>query len=565
MPEKQTRDRTYDLLWWFALLLPVVGITAWHAQLLYPLSYLFGKINGVFAFGGIHSVSLWLGPLTLAIFSLPVVFWPGRLRPALQWYTAILFIDIALKELLIFLGTLHSNDNSWAFVGLLLMPVYIAAYFFVYFSAAFAVVILRKYLQPPKTILLGLALIGALLCAYDYTVQVGLVIAKMQSGWGEVVEYGNMGGTLHAPEFKLLPEPPAVSQYIERYSKEGWRAHCALFPKPWSSEYIPQNDYSMCNAAGALHFSDPSFCTGLPETGGKSLSFDNPRMKCIFGVVVKTGDPTVCAGFADVAGCRAQFNIQNEMVESGRTTKAMVDHCNAVRPSQPYTLDPREEVYTDLVQALAHPDNVKVLALHGLQHLPSEIGKFKNLQLLDLSANVLTELPPEIDELTQLRVLNVTNNMLKGFPPLTRLCLLERIDIRNNLMDVGTTTDIARSLGLLNPNAVKLYHPQKGWNPIGSSSSSIAAMPTPRFGFDCRRSDDSMPPDQSMFVNGYVYGDAIMQKVDGTWMLVKRYNYCDGNALMQNRCIQQCKPGDLCFYTGSVDCPHGCGDGACVR
>lgn len=567
VPTVPARDRSYDVLWWLALLLPVLGIAAWHAQLLYPLSYFFGRLNGAFTLGGIHNVILWLGPFTLIVFSLPIVLWPGRLRPALQFYGAMLLIDIILFEVLAFQGLRHSNDPSWGFLGMMLMPIYITNFFFIYFCIAFTAAILRKYIHPSKSILAGVTVAGALICTYDYTFQIGLVIAKMQPGWKEVMEFGRSGGVMHVPGFAVPPEPPLVSHYLEQYSKEGWRAHCAQFPKPWSSEYIPTNDYTMCNAAGALHFSDPSFCTGLPGGPGTYNGWSNeePQKQCIFQVVLKTGNPAICEGFAGVATCRAFLERQKNLAESGLSIKEIVDHCNAIRPSQPYTPDPRDEVYTDLAEALAHPDDVKVLSLRGVTHLPPEIKTLKNLQLLDLSDNyMLTELPPEIDTLEQLRIINVANNSLKTFPPLTRLCMLERVDIRQNLMEMGEQTNLARSLMLLNPKAVEIYYPQKGFVAISSSSSS-AALPAPQFGFGCRRSDVGVPTDQSIFMKGYVFGDAILRNVDGTVRFVKIHDSCDGNTLRQNHCSEECKPGDLCFYGGGVVCPNGCVDGACVR
>lgn len=48
--------------------------------------------------------------------------------------------------------------------------------------------------------------------------------------------------------------------------------------------------------------------------------------------------------------------------------------------------------------------------------LPSEIGKLKNLRVLDASNNEMTGVPAEVGQLTNLEVLNLSNNKLTGLP-----------------------------------------------------------------------------------------------------------------------------------------------------
>lgn len=65
--------------------------------------------------------------------------------------------------------------------------------------------------------------------------------------------------------------------------------------------------------------------------------------------------------------------------------------------------------------------------------LPSEIRRLQNLEMLDISDNMMTGLPAEIGQLSKLRILNASNNQLTGLPhELGNLRNLEVLDLSGN-------------------------------------------------------------------------------------------------------------------------------------
>lgn len=76
-------------------------------------------------------------------------------------------------------------------------------------------------------------------------------------------------------------------------------------------------------------------------------------------------------------------------------------------------------VFRSLESAFANPDGVCTLLLidQGLQTLPPEIKKLRNLKVLEAQGNQFTTLPPELFELKNLKSLNLTNNKLEQIPP----------------------------------------------------------------------------------------------------------------------------------------------------
>lgn len=74
--------------------------------------------------------------------------------------------------------------------------------------------------------------------------------------------------------------------------------------------------------------------------------------------------------------------------------------------------------YTDLAEAIKHPESVIKLELHKtkLKVFPPEILKMVNLQYLDLSKNNIKEIPPEIGELKNLQYLSLSKNKLEDLP-----------------------------------------------------------------------------------------------------------------------------------------------------
>ena len=77
-----------------------------------------------------------------------------------------------------------------------------------------------------------------------------------------------------------------------------------------------------------------------------------------------------------------------------------------------------EPWYTDMDSALQNPDKVYKLSLtgQGIKTLSPEIGRLKNLQILNLNDNRLKVLPAEIGDLRNLQVLSLYNNNLRYIP-----------------------------------------------------------------------------------------------------------------------------------------------------
>lgn len=77
-----------------------------------------------------------------------------------------------------------------------------------------------------------------------------------------------------------------------------------------------------------------------------------------------------------------------------------------------------KKIYKNLDEALKEPEKVCALDLETnytilrAKQVPPDIGKFKNLEYLNLRGNELTNLPAEIWELTNLKVLNIRGNHL---------------------------------------------------------------------------------------------------------------------------------------------------------
>lgn len=92
---------------------------------------------------------------------------------------------------------------------------------------------------------------------------------------------------------------------------------------------------------------------------------------------------------------------------------------------------------TSIEEGLKNPDAVVKLDLqnNGMKKLPPEIGRFRNLQYLNVSRNQLSELPREIGNLTKLQVLNASGNQIDILPPeLSRLQSLKQLNLATNLL-----------------------------------------------------------------------------------------------------------------------------------
>jgi hypothetical protein len=110
-----------------------------------------------------------------------------------------------------------------------------------------------------------------------------------------------------------------------------------------------------------------------------------------------------------------------------------------VEPVNMLDLDALENMngFTSLEEALKNPDAVIKLDLqnNGMRALPPEIGRFRNLQYLNVSRNQLSELPREIGNLSRLQVLNASGNQIDVIPAeLRRLQNLKQLNLATNLL-----------------------------------------------------------------------------------------------------------------------------------
>ena len=95
------------------------------------------------------------------------------------------------------------------------------------------------------------------------------------------------------------------------------------------------------------------------------------------------------------------------------------------------------KTYTDLQQALAHPDSVYKLTLKGkkLTEIPPEVFTLHNLQVLNLSKNRITVIPPGIANLKNLQELDLSNNRLTNLPPqIGELRYLNKLKLNKNVI-----------------------------------------------------------------------------------------------------------------------------------
>jgi tetratricopeptide (TPR) repeat protein len=123
-----------------------------------------------------------------------------------------------------------------------------------------------------------------------------------------------------------------------------------------------------------------------------------------------------------------------------------------VEPVNMMDLDALENMngFTSLEEALKNPDAVIKLDLqnNGMRTLPPEIGRFRNLQYLNVSRNQLSELPREIGNLTKLQVLNASGNQIDVIPSeLRRLQSLKQLNLATNLLkklppEIGNLTKL---------------------------------------------------------------------------------------------------------------------------
>lgn len=78
----------------------------------------------------------------------------------------------------------------------------------------------------------------------------------------------------------------------------------------------------------------------------------------------------------------------------------------------------REKWFYSMDEAIRNPNEVYKLSLKEakLKSFPSDILRFPNLQILNLSGNKIKSVPDEIQDLKNLQVLVLTNNRLRALP-----------------------------------------------------------------------------------------------------------------------------------------------------
>ncbi len=107
-------------------------------------------------------------------------------------------------------------------------------------------------------------------------------------------------------------------------------------------------------------------------------------------------------------------------------------------------------------------------------HYPS--GRWLSIARVDVSGNPLCVLPPQFfDALPSLTDLSASSNELRGFPAFQRAKRLERLTLRNNLLDDVEAVSFGRSLGARFPSLTWL---DLGCNRLSTVPIGIASLST---------------------------------------------------------------------------------------
>ena len=103
----------------------------------------------------------------------------------------------------------------------------------------------------------------------------------------------------------------------------------------------------------------------------------------------------------------------------------------------------KQKGYDSFEQALKEAADVKRLSLRSkkIETIPSEISKFKVLEVLDLSNNAITVIPKEIGTLQNLKVLKISRNKLSSIPlEIKNLQNLKILDLSSNNLTIDLPT-----------------------------------------------------------------------------------------------------------------------------
>lgn len=115
-----------------------------------------------------------------------------------------------------------------------------------------------------------------------------------------------------------------------------------------------------------------------------------------------------------------------------------------------YTVDISSQELTELPQDILKQTQIEELDISNNEmtgSLPSEIGKLKNLKILNASNNQFTGIPAEIGQLEKLEILDFSNNKLTGLPlELGNLSNLQTLDLSGNNVSTFDLEKIQSSL-----------------------------------------------------------------------------------------------------------------------
>ncbi len=124
--------------------------------------------------------------------------------------------------------------------------------------------------------------------------------------------------TKHAILPQRLDEPEWIRQDMQKYTAAQWHGICQsasdTSDDAWYVSYDNRHrsDRQFCNALGALHFVDTSFCL---EMNDATMHFPKASLatSCITAVALQQNDNSICNTDADsVNYCNERFNrIEN--------------------------------------------------------------------------------------------------------------------------------------------------------------------------------------------------------------------------------------------------------------
>ncbi|KAM8715621.1 hypothetical protein ACLKA7_002640 [Drosophila subpalustris] len=149
----------------------------------------------------------------------------------------------------------------------------------------------------------------------------------------------------------------------------------------------------------------------------------------------------------------------------------------------------------NIFDALLHAGRLKVLRLahNRIGVLPAEcVRNWPDLEVLELSGNMLQQLPEQVSTLSQLKVLRCCNNLLLSTPQLAKLSKLKILDLAHNHLDRINLLALVPSRNLkyldlsgnlqlqVDEQQLKVCQTQsqRVWSLVDVSGNNRAALPT---------------------------------------------------------------------------------------